>query len=72
MVSCLLKTREKLTKMSDIAHKVEHNSKKKQKLYYVRKSINMKLGPGQKGSVLLPTSTSKLLADWKGHYEVIS
>ena len=71
VVSYILKTREMLTKMSDIAHKIEHNSKKKQKLYYDRKSITRKLSPGQKVSVLLPTSTSKLLADWKGPYEVI-
>ena len=71
VVSYILKTREMLTKMSDIAHKIEHNSKKKQKLYYDRKSITRKLSPGQKVSVLLPTSTSKLLANWKGPYEVI-
>ena len=57
VVSYILKTREMLTKMSDIAHKIEHNSKKKQKLYYDRKSITRKLSPGQKVSVLLPTST---------------
>ena len=70
MVGYILKTREMLTRMSDIAHKTEHNSKKKQKLYYDRMQITRKLIPGQKVSVLLPTSTSKLLADWI-HYEVI-
>ena len=71
VVSYLLKTREMLAKMSDIAHSNEDNSKRKQKLYYDRKKFTRKLSPGQKVCVLLPTSTSKLLADWKGPYEVL-
>ena len=55
VVSYLLKTREMLQKMSNIAHSIELNSKKKQKLYYDKKSITRKLSPGQKVSVLLPT-----------------
>ena len=70
VVSYLLKTREMLQKMSNIAHSIELNSKKKQKLYYDKKCNTRKLSPGQKVSVLLPTSSNKLLADWNGPYEV--
>ena len=71
VVSYLKKTSEMLLKMSDIAHRAEQNSKTKQKLYYHRKSFVRRLEPGQKVSVLLPTTSNKLMAKWKGPFQVI-
>ena len=42
----------------------------KQKQYYDRKSAMRKLWPGQKVSVLLPTASNKLFANWKGPFMV--
>ena len=70
VVSYLLKTREMLMKMSDLAQQSEVKCKKKQKRYYDKKSVVRKLLPGQKVSVLLPTESSKLLAEWKGPFLV--
>ncbi|KAL5016094.1 hypothetical protein ScPMuIL_005683 [Solemya velum] len=49
----------------------EKVSKKKQKTYYDRKARHRVLERGQKVLLLLPTSKSKLLAQWKGPYEVV-
>ena len=70
VVSYMLKTREILLKMSDLAQQSELKSKQKQKEYYDRKSAMRKLTPGQKVSVLLPTPSNKLLAEWKGPFVV--
>ncbi|MCG7879549.1 MAG: hypothetical protein JAY78_24875, partial [Candidatus Thiodiazotropha taylori] len=70
VVSYLLKTRDMLLRMSDIAHQSEIKNKTRQKLYYDRRSANRKLCPGQKVRVLLPTCSNKLLADWKGPFTV--
>jgi hypothetical protein len=40
-------------------------------VYYDRNTKKRKLKPGDKVLLLLPTSASKLLAEWKGPYEVI-
>ncbi|KAL5013042.1 hypothetical protein ScPMuIL_011593 [Solemya velum] len=49
----------------------EKVSKKKQKTYYDRKARHRVHERGQKVFFLLPTSKSKLLAQWKGPYEVV-
>ena len=65
VVSYLLKTREILLKISDLAHHTQPNSQMKQKEYYDRNSALGKPVPGQKICVLLTTFSNKLLADWK-------
>lgn len=49
---------------------MESLAKKNQKRYYDKNARNRNFEVGQKVLVLLPTSTSKLLAQWKGPYEV--
>ena len=71
VVSYLLKTRDMLQKMSIIAQQSEVKNKAKQKMYYDRKSAVRKFCPGQKVRVLLPTSSNKLLADWKGPFTIV-
>ena len=71
VLSYILKTREILVKMSGIAHKLETISKKRQKVYYDRKACKRKLKSGQRVSILLPTASNKLYAEWKGPFEVV-
>ena len=46
-------------------------AQKKQKQWYDQKARELKLVPGEKVLVLLPTRTEKLLAKWKGPYSVL-
>ncbi|MCG8044622.1 MAG: RNase H-like domain-containing protein [Candidatus Thiodiazotropha endolucinida] len=71
VLSYILQTRERLTKMSELAQKQEWCNKKKQKVYYDRNACMRSLKPGQKVSILLPSESNKLLAQWKGPFEVI-
>ena len=71
VLSYILKTRESLRKMSEIAQKLESISKKRQKWYYDRNACKRTLKAGQKVSILLPTSSNKLLAEWKGPFEIL-
>ena len=71
VLSYILQTRDRLNQMSALAHKQEVCSKKKQKLYYDRNACKRSLKPGQKVSILLPSESNKLLAQWKGPFEVI-
>lgn len=70
VLSYLLDTREKMRTMAEYATGNEKQAKQRQKLYYDRKARDRKLEVGQKVLVLLPTHTSKLLASWKGPFEV--
>lgn len=42
-----------------------------QKRWYDQQARFCQLQPGQKGIILLPTSTNKLLAKWLGPYNVV-
>ncbi|XP_065929667.1 uncharacterized protein [Magallana gigas] len=70
VLSYILETREKLAKMGDIVSENEEVSKIKQKRYYDRKARHRSFEVGDKLLVLLPTSTKKLLAQWKGPVSV--
>ena len=70
VLSYILKTRESLVKMSDIAHRLESISKKRQKVYYDRNACKRTVKPGQKVSILLPTVSNKLLAEWNGPFGI--
>lgn len=71
VLSYLLETREKLKMFSELAHKNEVIAKGKQKVYYDKKAKHRDIKVGSKVLVLLPTSASKLMAQWKGPYTVI-
>lgn len=70
VLSYILETREKLAKMADIVSENEEVSKIEQKRYYDRKARHRSFEVGDKVLVLLPTSTKKLLAQWKGPVSV--
>ena len=71
VISYLLETRERIKQCSELARVSEQKAKQRQKVYYDVKSRNRSLDVGQKVHVLLPSSSSKLLAQWKGPYEVV-
>ena len=71
VLSYIIKTRDKLEKIGEMAKRSEVKAKKMQKLYYDRKSSRRHLKPGQLVCVLLPTVANKLLAQWKGPFEII-
>ena len=71
LVSYIIKTRDRLEKLHELASFKEKEAKRKQKKYFDGKSKVRDLEPGQRVLVLLPTSNSNLLAEWKGPYKVI-
>ena len=71
LVSHIIKTRDRLEKLHELASFKEMEAKRKQKKYFDGKSKVRDLEPGQRVLVLLSTSNSNLLAEWKGPYKVI-
>ena len=71
LVSYIIKTRDRLEKLHELASFKEMEAKRKQKKYFDGKSKVRDLEPCQRVLVLLPTSNSNLLAEWKGPYKVI-
>ena len=71
LVSLIIETRDRLKKMHEVASEIEARQKKKQKGYFDKKSKVRELELDQKVLVLLPSTSNKLLAEWKGPYIVI-
>lgn len=67
----VLRMRERIREFMKISNANEGNSKRKQKLYYDRSCKDRKFMEGDRVLLLLPTSTSKLIAEWKGPYDVV-
>ena len=72
VVSHVLLMRERLERMMTLAQGNLKNAQKQQKRWYDWTSRERTLKPGDRVLVLLPTSTSKLLAQWHGPYPVVS
>lgn len=70
VLSYLMETQERMETVRKMVTDMESLAKKNQKRYYDKNARNRNFEVGQKVLVLLPTSTSKLLAQWKGPYEV--
>ena len=62
--------RDGLESMAAEANKKEEIAKLKQKTWYDKGARERSLEPGDKVLVLLPTSSSKLEAQWQGPYTV--
>ena len=62
--------RNRLNEMSELAKEHLNVEQKKQKTYYDKNSRERRLSPGDKVLVLLPSSTNKLHALWKGPYRI--
>ena len=67
----VLDMRNKIRQYLDMSNANEVVSKSKQKLYYDRTTRKRNYKLGDKVLLLLPTSSNKLLAEWKGPFEVV-
>ena len=70
MISYLMENRERMEDVRQMVVEVETQKERNQKRYYAKKARTRILEVGQKVLVLLPTSGSKLLAQWKCPNEV--
>ena len=71
IVSYVLLTREKPMKMKELVQDNLAQAQERQKNWYDRNARVRKFLPGDQVLVLLPTATSKLLAQWQRPYEVL-
>ena len=72
VVSHVLSMRDKMMKMTELVKENLSNAQEKQKLWYDRAARHREFTPEDQVLVLLPTATSKLLAQWQGPYQVLS
>ena len=70
VVQFILEKRERLAGYQDEAERNMLDAQQSQKTWYDQKAQHRELQPGQKVLLLLPSSTSKLLAKWQGLYVV--
>ena len=71
VVSYVLSVQEKLAKMSALARDNLQKAQKVQKRWYDKHAREREFSVKENVSVLLPTSTHKLLAKWMGPYPVL-
>ena len=71
VVSHVLLMRERLEQMCTLVQGNLQEAQGRQKTWFDRKARERTLLPGDRVLVLLPTSTSKLLAQWYGPYQVL-
>ena len=71
VVSHVLSMRDKMMKMTELVKENLSNAQEKQKLWYDRAARHREFTPEDQVLVLLPTATSKLLAQWQGPYQVL-
>ena len=70
VVSHVLLMQERLAKMTELVQENLGRAQRVQKTWYDRNARLREFKPGDSVLVLLPTSTSKLIAQWQGPYEV--
>ena len=63
--------RNRIKEFLKISNENESASKSKQKTYYDRNTRKRNFNLGDKVLLLLPTSSNKLMAEWKGPFEVV-
>ena len=71
VVSYVLTIQERLAQLRDMVHDNLQNAQANQKEWYDRHARNRQFQPGDQVLVLLPTSTNKLLAEWRGPYPIL-
>ena len=71
VISHILLMRDRLEQMSALAQENLWLTQTQQKAWYNRTAKERTLKPGDRVLVLLPTASSKLLAQWQGPYEVV-
>ena len=71
VLSHILIVRERLEEMSELVSENLKGAQKRQKLWYDQNARERVLEPEDAILVLLPTTSSKLLAQWQGPYHVL-
>ena len=71
IVSYVLSMQEKLSTMSELAKENLAKAQQRQKKWYYENARELQVEPGAQMLVLLPTETSKLLAQLHGPYSVL-
>jgi len=71
VISYVLSTQEKLKEMSVLVQEKLTKAQGKQKHWYDKNARIREFVPGDPVLILLPTSSSKLLAQWQGPYQVV-
>lgn len=71
VISHVLAMRERLSRMSNLVQDNFKKVQKKQKQLYDRTAQDRQFQQGDQVLVLLPTSSNKLLARWRGPYQVV-
>lgn len=67
----LINLRERLQDTCKLAHEELGKAGEKYQQYYDKRAKDRELAEGQRVLVLLPTSSNKLLMQWKGPFEVV-
>jgi hypothetical protein len=71
VISHILSVLDKMEKMTELMKKNLTRAQEKQKKWYDQNARKREFHPGQQVLVLLLSSSSKLLAQWQGPYEVV-
>lgn len=71
MTEYVMSMRDKIRDYMQAANESESIAKRKQKRYYDKATRNRTLNVGDEVLLLLPTSHTKLLAEWKGPYTIV-
>ena len=71
VISHILSMRDKMEKMMETVQTNLEKAQQKQKQWYDKNARQREFEAGDQVLVLLPTSTSKLLAQWQGPYQVL-
>jgi hypothetical protein len=71
VTSYVMQMRDRIRDFMKLANKSEIESKLKEKTYYDRSCRKRNFKLGDKVLLLLPTSSNKLIAEWRGPFEVV-
>ena len=71
IISYVLSTQDKLSKMAELVQENLSKAQARRKSWYDKNARVREFQPGDPVLVLLPTATSKLLAQWQGPYQVV-
>ena len=71
VISHVMLMKERLERIATTVWDNLNRAQVQQKLWYDRTARDRSLEPGEQVLVLLPTSSSKLLAQWHGPYQVV-
>ncbi|XP_047741136.1 uncharacterized protein LOC125179399 [Hyalella azteca] len=71
VTSYVMQMRQRVKEFMELANITEERSKKKEKFYYDRTCRKRTFKVGDEVLLLLPTSTNKLQAEWKGPFVVV-